>query len=335
MKWFKRIFIAILVLIVMLVAAGYATIHITPDPVAHLTRIGFSGGEKGVVYGRHPNYETWKQQIKITKDIQYSSTQETSTFDIYTPNDTSKTYPAIIWVHGGAFVGGDKRDIENFATSLTAQGYVILCMNYELAPEATYPTPLSQMSSFISELPKLAETFPIDLTQVFVGGDSAGAHIAFQFLTTQTNPEYREFMKVSQVIEPDTIKGAISLCGLLDIIRYDETDSSFSNFLYNQSAWAYFDHKDWKASVKTNGANFLPYITSDFPPTYLTDGDKDSFLDQAVDMEALLMEKQVEVSALLWKNGEHPHEYQFHLDQAAGIQNFDQLLAFLVKVINQ
>lgn len=329
MKWLKRILITILALIVILVVTVYATIHITPNPVAHLTRIAFSGGEEGVVYGRHPEYETWKQQVNVTKDVTYSSTQETSTFDAYVPNDQSKTYPTILWIHGGAFVGGDKQDIENFATSLAAQGYVVLCMNYELAPEATYPMPLSQTISFVSELPKFAQAYSMDLSQLFVGGDSAGAHIAFQFLTTQTNPDYRDLMQVAQVIEPDTIKGAISFCGLLDIAMYDETDSSFSNFLYDQSAWAYFDHKDWKDMVDDNGANFLPYITSDFPPTYLTDGDKDSFLDQANKVEALFLEKQIEVSALLWKDGDHPHEYQFHLDNEAGLQNFDRVLAFL------
>ncbi|WP_459583949.1 hypothetical protein [Clostridium sporogenes] len=39
-------------------------------------------------------------------------------------------YPTIIRVHGGAFVGGDKEQVDIFATTLASNGYVVLSMNY-------------------------------------------------------------------------------------------------------------------------------------------------------------------------------------------------------------
>lgn len=329
MKWLKRFGIAFLCILLLGIGTSVIIVNLTPNPIAHLTRIGFSGGEEGVVYGRHPDYVNMQENIRIEKDLSYPSKYEQANFDAYYPKDTTQSYPVLLWVHGGAFVGGDKNDIENFATSLSSQGYVVLCMNYALAPEATYPTPLIQTMEMVSYLPELTKQLPMELSSFFIGGDSAGAQIAFQFLTTQTNETYREKLDLPLVIEPSTIKGAISFCGLLDLSQYDTTDSRFSNFLYDQSAWAYFKQKDWKEALRQNGADFSSYLTSSFPPVYLTDGDLNSFLKQAEEYKALLLQQGIEVVDLLWQSGEHPHEYQFHLDQDAGLQNFNQVLQFL------
>lgn len=304
-------------------------VQCTPKPVNYLTRKGFSGGEEGVVYGLHPEYAQMKERVRIYQNHPYSSAYENASYDLYVPSDDTKSYPILLWVHGGAFVGGDKKDISTFATALASQGYVILCMNYGLAPEYQYPVPLQQVIELSEEIPAMAKQYPMDISQIFIGGDSAGAHIALQFVLTQVNEEYRAKLMEKQVLSPDVIKGYLSFCGLLDILRYDETDSSFSNFLYAQSAWGYFNEKDWKQAAKIQDADLLPYLTRSLPPVYLTDGDKDSFLPQAKRVKQILLNEQVEVSDCLWEDGEHPHEYQFHLDQEAGLENFQRVLEFL------
>ena len=55
----------------------------------------------------------------------------------------------------------------------------------------------------------------LNIANLYVGGDSAGAQIAFQSVTVQTNPDCH--IGFSQAAPPQTIKGAISYCGPPDL----------------------------------------------------------------------------------------------------------------------
>ena len=55
----------------------------------------------------------------------------------------------------------------------------------------------------------------LNIANLYVGGDSAGAQIAFQYVTVQTNPDYH--IGFSQAVPPQSIKGAISYCGPPDL----------------------------------------------------------------------------------------------------------------------
>ena len=45
-----------------------------------------------------------------------------------------KYVPTIFWIHGGAFVAGDKNDVRKYATYIASHGYNVVNINYPLAP---------------------------------------------------------------------------------------------------------------------------------------------------------------------------------------------------------
>ena len=51
------------------------------------------------------------------------------------------------------------------------QGYVVVNVNYALAPNYKYPTPLIQFDDAIQFIKHNKDRFPIDLDQVVIGGD--------------------------------------------------------------------------------------------------------------------------------------------------------------------
>lgn len=56
----------------------------------------------------------------------------------------------LVWLHGGDFVGGDKEQMLEFATYVTAQtGLAVLCLNYDLAPKAKYPSQSAQLNEAV------------------------------------------------------------------------------------------------------------------------------------------------------------------------------------------
>jgi len=47
--------------------------------------------------------------VKVLRDLEYVRTGEKKLLlDLYLPNKAKKPFPLIIWIHGGAWAGGDK-----------------------------------------------------------------------------------------------------------------------------------------------------------------------------------------------------------------------------------
>ncbi|MFD4819656.1 alpha/beta hydrolase fold domain-containing protein [Peribacillus butanolivorans] len=156
-----------------------------------------------------------------------------------------------------------------------------------------------QLGEVYNYIKKHKEDFPVDLDRIVVGGDSAGAQISGQFVNIQTNNKYAERIGIEPTIIPSKLKGYISFSGLLHRNGIDETDSKFANFLFRRCAWAYIDDKHWKGSPAANQASVIDNVTDQFPPTYLTDGNKGSFETHAIELIETLKNKGVEVTSLL------------------------------------
>ena len=124
----------LIVIIILFMAGCLIMIQFTCVPVTKLTRMGFSGGKEGVQYTHHPEYEQRIQTIEEKLDVSYASAYDLHTYDIYYPKEKG-SYPLLLWVHGGAFVGGDKADTRTYMEMVASYGYTVISMNYALAPE--------------------------------------------------------------------------------------------------------------------------------------------------------------------------------------------------------
>ena len=60
--------------------------------------------------------------------------------------------PTIVWVHGGAFVGGSKEELRHWFELLADEGYTVVAPRYSLAPESTYPTPVRQVVAVLGHV---------------------------------------------------------------------------------------------------------------------------------------------------------------------------------------
>ena len=84
---------------------------------------------------------------RVIHDLDYLGSARQEKADLYrpAPHPAGTLTPAILIIHGGGWVGGDKaaeREI-NIGTTLAAHGYVALSINYHLAapehPAASWP----------------------------------------------------------------------------------------------------------------------------------------------------------------------------------------------------
>jgi acetyl esterase/lipase len=132
-------------------------------------------------------------KVRIEKDVAYLGPERAEQADFYLPPrfEPGKTYPGIVIIHGGGWVGGDKGDIREFniGTTLAAHGYVCMSVNYLLVDKQTpsFPQNIQDCKRAVRWLRKHAARFQLDAAHIGAIGGSAGGHLTA--LLAVTGPE--------------------------------------------------------------------------------------------------------------------------------------------------
>lgn len=320
------IFGAILALCLILVVAFIAS----PKPTAMLVQQMFEGG----VAVKPENYDEIEKLIHVENDLSYDSAYKDGNLDIIAPKEFSGKLPVILWTHGGAFLGGDKSDITEYAVQIASKGFIVVNMNYELAPGATYPTPLYQVNEVYQFIEKNAEEYGMDMDRVYFAGDSAGAQIISQFVNVQVEEAYASLMGMEGIVSPEKIAGVLLFCGPYDISKFGGTSDSFLiNFLFDRVGWAYIGEREWLNSDQVKQASIIDHVSQQFPPAFITDGNVGSFEEQGMALADRLNENGVEITEVFYpaEEAELGHEYQFIMNTPQAENTFHQLVDFLTE----
>jgi acetyl esterase len=84
----------------------------------------------------------------------------------------------LVYVHGGGWVAGDLDTHDMICRGLALRSrYIILSVDYSLAPEDIHPRPVLEVASILEQARALAGGFGLDIRTLAVAGDSAGAHL--------------------------------------------------------------------------------------------------------------------------------------------------------------
>ena len=132
--------------------------------------------------------------VDITSDLQYGTAPDANNnpvalkLDLYQPvGDTQTLRPALVWVHGGSFSGGDKTNFVpvDVANTFAKLGYVVVSINYRLLGSGCVANPNNctvaaleaqhDAQAAVRWLRANAATYKIDATRIGIGGESAGA----------------------------------------------------------------------------------------------------------------------------------------------------------------
>jgi len=132
--------------------------------------------------------------IGLKKNVPYGS-HARQVLDIYHPIQAHKEpSPLVLFVHGGAFVRGDKDANEhiygNFLTYFVRKGFVGVNLEYRQAPDATFPQGSKDIELSIKWLVENSSELNIDPQKIFLVGHSAGgSHAATYVLDPQVRPQ--------------------------------------------------------------------------------------------------------------------------------------------------
>jgi acetyl esterase/lipase len=118
--------------------------------------------------------------VRISRDLPYGA-DERHRLDIFRPESPSTSrLPVLLFVHGGAYVGGDKH-IEgspfysNIGVWAARHGMVGVNMTYRLAPRHTFPAAQLDIATAVQWVRQNIAGFGGDPERVFLMGHSAGA----------------------------------------------------------------------------------------------------------------------------------------------------------------
>src|SRR5687767_26655 len=119
----------------------------------------------------------------ITSDLSYDSAiGYDGTFDLYEPkgDSTRANRPAIIGVHGGAWMDGDKAWGSRIAEEFCPSGYVVFSINYRVSkrPNGKWPAQIEDVQKALKYVRANAARFRIDPARIASLGMSAGGHLA-------------------------------------------------------------------------------------------------------------------------------------------------------------
>ena len=89
--------------------------------------------------------------------------------------------PTLIWIHGGAWIAGDKRAIDPLAYQIAGLGkYNLVSINYRFANDESAPWPqiIYDVNAAIRWIKLNSNKLGIDPDKLILAGESAGAHLA-------------------------------------------------------------------------------------------------------------------------------------------------------------
>lgn len=322
----RKLLLTLVAVVLVLAVGAFAAFRLSPWPSVWLIRHAFDQGAEDAKASVAPHIPPG---ISARYDLSYAPDDRDARFDLFAPAGAAAPLPAVVWVHGGGFIGGTRSDLAGYLQVLAARGYATVAIDYTLAPEAQFPTPVRQTSAALAYIRANAARLGIDPARIFLAGDSAGAQIAAQTALVVSDPSYARRIGVQPGLPREALRGVLLFCGPYDPGTMS-FDGPFGDFM-RTVIWSYVGTRN-PGDPRIAQMAVTPHVTSAFPPAFISVGNADPLAPQSVRLAEALRGKGVEVDALFFPPDHRPpleHEYQLFLSTDAGRLALDRSAAFL------
>lgn len=199
-------------------------------------------------------------------DIQYGTAPDAKhqttalLLDLYQPsNDAEVKRPLLVFAHGGGFTSGTRKwpSVKIMSEKLAALGYVVASIDYRLDPDfnllksdsnrRAMTDAMFDMKAAIQFFRQNAERFKIDVSKIFISGESAGAITAMMAGYIDKDEELQAYPRATPSTTTDSkVNGVMCLCGAMtDTRAIDRTDNPPLLWVHGSSdplipvSWAY------------------------------------------------------------------------------------------------
>jgi len=243
--------------------------------------------------------------MTVVRDIEYvPGGHARQKLDLYVPKERDPNGPRalIVWVHGGAWLGGSKE--QPSALRFVGQGYAVASINYRLSQHALFPAQIEDCKAAIRWLRANAGPYGYDPNRIGVWGASAGGHLVALLGATggvkefDVGPNPGVSSRVGAVCDFFGPTDFTKMFSVLSSMDHDAPDSPESKLIGGPIQ----ANKD-----KVQRANPITYVTKDDPPFLIVHGDRDPLVphSQSEILCEALQKAGVDVTFYTVKGGGH------------------------------
>ena len=126
-----------------------------------------------------PNIPRLSETHELTEDVVFAHADGVPLrYDHYRPRKVTGPVPAVVFVHGGAWMNGDPSQAAGNALHFVRRGIATIAISYRLAPAHRFPAPLDDVRAAVGWVGDHGASYGLDAGRVFGWGDSAGGHLA-------------------------------------------------------------------------------------------------------------------------------------------------------------
>ncbi len=237
---------------------------------------------------------------EVKKDLTYCTADGVALgMDLYFPKNLAQPVPVVVYVHGGGWRSGDKREGAGiqYAAALVERGYLFASINYRLAPQEKWPAQIQDVKCAIRHLRANAATYHLDPKRIGAIGGSAGGHLVAMLGLTDAGAGF----DVGEYSDQSSrVQAVVDLFGPADL-----TVRHFTEYQADIVRQAF--------GVTVPGdpilvqASPVTYISKDDPPFLILQGDKDTTVpaSQSEELYARLETGGVTATLVIVKNAGH------------------------------
>jgi len=219
--------------------------------------------------------------------------------DVYYPQFADRTVPAVLYVHGGAWISGDKASGTGvmIIPELVARGYLVAAINYRLAPEHKFPAQIEDVKCAVRYLRANATTYGIDANRIGAFGGSAGGHLVALLGTSDRRAGFEGSCGYDD--QSSRVQTVVDLFGPADLtVLFKGAGITVLRQVFGTTD---------SASEIVSKASPISHATGDDPPFLILHGDEDALvpLSQSEMLYDALATAGVPATLVVVKNGGH------------------------------
>jgi acetyl esterase/lipase len=207
----------------------------------------------------------------VDRDVTYGTADGVALkMDVYYPEAAEGAVPAVIYVHGGAWIGGDKREGAGATEipELISRGYLVAAVNYRLAPEYKFPAQIEDVKCAVRFLRANAATYGIDPGHIGAWGRSAGGHLVALLGVTDVNAGFEGSGGYAN--QSSRVQAVVDMFGPTDLTAiFQGADPQLLQAVFGTTN---------RNSDTVKRASPVTWVSSDDPPFLILHGEKDTLV---------------------------------------------------------
>jgi acetyl esterase/lipase len=245
-------------------------------------------------------------------DVPYADLSQAQKLDVYLPEEGNGPFPVIVSIHGGAFMGRDKADLQVLPMlEGLKRGYAVVAVNYRLSWEATFPALVHDVKAAVRWIRANAQRYHLDPDRIAAWGASAGGYLAAMLGTSAGVPELED-LNLGNPDQPSHVQAVVAWFGPTDFLKMDEQlagrglppEPGMEHSGANSPESLLLGRQITEIPDRVKAANPETYINPAAPPFFLQHGTMDGIvplqmsINFAAKLEQVLGKERVQLGLL-------------------------------------